>query len=244
MAATATTPIMAHMVIGYPSFEESRAIAEQYIASGMQILELQIPFSHPTADGTVLTEANRKAVRAGTTLEMSFDFLKDLRAKHPEQRMMAMTYLNKLFSYGIGPCCDRLQEAGVPYLIVPDLPADSPLAQAIHDHPYVQLVPVVSANTSEDRLRRLLERQPDYVYLMADYKITGSGFSINPKIAAVVGMIRRHSQAKVGLGFGISERAQVEAVLQIADFAIVGSAFTQAIDAGTLGQKLAELSLA
>ncbi len=234
-----TLPIMAHTVIGYPSYEESKAVIEQYIQSGMQILELQIPFSHPTADGTVLTDANRKAVQGGTTLQMSIDLLKELRAKHSQQEIMVMTYINKLFTYGLSKFCDDLQAAQIPYLILPDCPFDSPLAQQVHDHPYVQITPVVSANTSQKRLDMALSNHPDHIYLMADYKITGAGFSINPKVKEVVSYIRANSQAKIGLGFGISDKKQVEEVLQVVDYAIIGSAFTKAIDEGKLSEKLA-----
>lgn len=237
-----TIPIMAHMVIGYPSYQESRQLAEKYIKSGMEILELQIPFSHPTADGTVLTEANRKAVRGGTTLGMSIDFLKEVRTNHPQQCVMAMTYINKLFSYGIRKFCDDLQQAQTPYLIIPDLPFDSPLALEIHEHPYAQLIPVISANTSAKRLDQALANKPDYIYLMADYKITGSGFSIHPKIQQVIENIRKAGNTKVGLGFGISDKAQVAEVLKVADFAIIGSAFTKAIDSGEIDEKLASFA--
>lgn len=237
------TPIMAHMVIGYPTLEESRNIAELYIKKGMEILELQIPFSHPTADGTVLTDANRKAVEGGTTMAKSLQFLKELRAKHPNQIIMNMTYVNKLFAFGIKKFCDEMADLKIPYLIVPDLPFDSALTQAIHDHDYVQLVPVISANTSEERLGKILNMKPDYIYIMADYKITGSGFSINPKIQSQIDRIRAASKAKIGLGFGISEKAQVEEVLKIADFAIIGSALTKAVDEGTIEEKVDSLVL-
>jgi len=229
-----TTPIMAHLVIGYPSLEESRQVAELYANRGMEILELQIPFSHPTADGQVLTDANRKAVQAGATLEKSLDFLADVRQKHPDQVIMAMTYANKVFAFGMEKFCDELQARQIKYLIIPDMPFDSVLAKPIHAHPYVQIVPVLSANTSEARLKIALANHPDYIYIMADYKITGQGFSIHPKIQALVQQIKAQSNAKVGLGFGISEKQQVEAVLEIADFAIIGSALTRAMNEGRL----------
>lgn len=233
---------MAHMVIGYPSFEESKAIAKKYIESGMQILELQIPFSHPTADGAVLTDANRKAVKGGTTLEMSINFLKELKKEYPEQEIMAMTYINKLFTYGLRKFCDDLQAAGIKYIIIPDMPFDSPLAEEVNGHSYVQIVPVLSANTSQKRMDIALSQSPDHIYLMADYKITGAGFSINPKVQQVVDYIRANSAAKIGLGFGISDKSQVEEVLKVVDYAIIGSAFTKAIDEGKLEDKLASFA--
>ena len=149
-----------------------------------------------------------------------------------------MTYLNKLFSYGLSNFCDRLAALQIQYLIVPDLPFDSPLANDIHQHEYVKITPVISANTSEERLKIALANNPDYIYIMADYKITGSGFSINPKIKNVIDFVKAQSEAKIGLGFGISEKAQVEKVLEIADFAIIGSAFTKAVDEGVIEEKL------
>ena len=242
METETLVPIMAHMVIGYPSLEQSKEIAEKYIASGMEILELQIPFSHPTADGTVLTQANKKAVESGTTLEKSLDFLQEVRKKHPAQKIMAMTYINKLFSYGLGNFCDELKKSEIPYLIVPDLPFDSSIAQAIHEHDYVQLVPVLSANTSDQRLAEILKNNPDYVYIIADYKITGGTFSINPKVQKVIDFVKGNSETKVGLGFGISERKQVDLVLEIADFAIIGTALTRAVEDATIDEKLKELA--
>ncbi|MGB0524012.1 MAG: tryptophan synthase subunit alpha [Flammeovirgaceae bacterium] len=237
------TPIMAHMVIGYPSLAESRKIADLYIQKGMEILELQIPFSHPTADGTVLTDANRKAVERGTTMADSLQFLKEIRADYPQQIIMTMTYVNKLFTFGIEKFCDELAALKIPYVIIPDLPFDSPIAQPIHQHADVQMIPVISANTSGERLKQILALNSDYIYIMADYKITGSGFSINPKIQELISHIKANSKAKVGLGFGISEKAQVEEVLKIADFAIIGSALTKAVDAGNIAEKVDSLVL-
>ena len=61
-------PVMAHLVLGYPTLAESLRTAETYIRAGVQVLELQIPFSHPTADGPVITAACREAVRQGVTV--------------------------------------------------------------------------------------------------------------------------------------------------------------------------------
>lgn len=235
------TPIMAHMVIGYPTLEESRKVAELYIEKGMEVLELQIPFSHPTADGTVLTNANRKAVEGGTTMADSLAFLKDLREKYPDQVMIPMTYVNKLFTFGIEKFCNEMAALNISHVIIPDLPFDSSIAQPIHNHKSVQMTPVISANTAGTRLAQILALNPDYIYIMADYKITGSGFSIHPKIKALIEHVKANSKAKVGLGFGISEKSQVEEVLKIADFAIIGSALTKAVDAGTIEEKIASL---
>src|ERR1043166_7604234 len=104
---------MAHLVIGYPTLEESLRTAETYIHHQIEIVELQIPFSHPTADGSVITQANKTAIGQGVTVEDCFNFMEKLSEKFPEQKIMVMTYLNKLFSYGIEKFCSRLRKLNI-----------------------------------------------------------------------------------------------------------------------------------
>ncbi len=234
---------MAHTVIGYPSLEESQKIVDDFIKYKVEILELQIPFSHPTADGSVLTQANRIACRE-TSTQAALDFMKGIKDKHPEQTIMAMTYLNKVVAYGLNEFCDYLTKINAPYLIVPDLPFDSFVAQKIQKETSVNLVPVLSANISDKRLEKALENKPAYIYLMADFKITGSAFSINERIADLIQKIRvKCPNAKIGLGFGISNSEQVKIALELADFAIIGSAFARAVNEGNLEGLLQELSV-
>lgn len=231
---------MAHTVIGYPTIEKSRKIVDQYINANFEILELQIPFSHPTADGSILTQANQIAAEH-TSVNESFAFLKEVKVAYPKQEIMAMTYLNKVFAYGIKAFCDQLAAVNIAYLIVPDLPFDSPFANEIHQHSKVQLVPVLSANVGEKRLEKIMELKPDYLYVMADYKITGSSFSIHPKIKDLIARAKSLHPCKVGLGFGISTKEQVNTVLEVADFAIMGTALMRAVNENTITEKLLDL---
>lgn len=242
MNTRAQNALMAHHIIGYPDATRSAEIIESYISSGVEILELQIPFSHPTADGLTLTQANRQAVAAGIDTEFCFDYLDRLHHRHPDQKVMLMSYLNKLFANGLIDFIDRVEQAGIQHLIVPDLPLDSPPARQIAADGRVQLVPVLASNMSRDRLESALRNQPDYAYCLADFKTTGSSFSLRDDIAAFIASIRRESpQTRIGLGFGISEAAHVTAALKQADFAIVGSALKRAIDDDRVAEKLAEL---
>ena len=231
--------IMAHTVIAYPDLESTKVVCEKYIAAGMEILELQIPFSHPTADGSILTQANRLAAKEIST-SGALDFVEELKTQHPDQKVMLMSYVNKIFSFGIQNFISRMKKMKVPYLIIPDLPFDSPLAQKFHEDDYVQLIPVLSANTFSDRLKLAMSSKPDYVYLMADFKITGSQFSLHENIKNLIGKIKELHPAKVGLGFGISNAEQVNQCLEIADFSIIGSALTKACDEGRIDGILKE----
>ncbi|MCH8903654.1 MAG: tryptophan synthase subunit alpha [Bacteroidetes bacterium] len=235
-------PLMTHLIIGYPSLEESFNTAELYTQYQPEFLELQIPFSHPTADGSKITEANKIAIQKNaTTMDDSMNFIERFRKKYPDQKLMIMTYCNKIFRYGITEFCRQMDTMGIRYIIIPDLPVDSNIAAAIHDNKEIQLVPVIAPNIPEQRLNKILSFEPDYIYLMADYKITGSDFGIHEKLENVVGNIRKRSDARIGIGFGIGTGAQVKEILELGDFAIIGSELINAQIENRLEDKLREL---
>lgn len=233
-------PIMAHLVLGYPTLSESIRTAEAYIAAGVAILELQIPFSHPTADGPVITAACQRAVNdQRVSVTGCLAALRMLREKYPEQELMVMSYLNRIYAFGLKKFGLEMKALGIRRLIIPDLPVDAPpMPERWPDY----LVPVLAANISDDRLDRLLLRGFDFYYLMSDFKVTGSTFSLHPRLGQMIRRIRAaNPAARAGIGFGIETPEQVRAVLAVADYAIIGSALLRAQMAGKLPQYLDQL---
>ena len=90
---------MTHLVLGYPSFEDSFKIIEAMVAAGVDLMELQIPFSEPIADGPVILRANQKALADGATVRESLDLAKTV-VETFDIPFLIMTYYNILFKYG------------------------------------------------------------------------------------------------------------------------------------------------
>lgn len=224
---------MAHLVLGYPTLEESIHTAETYIAAGVAILELQVPFSHPTADGPVITAACRVATeQQGVTVAGCLAAIRQLRDRHPTQEMIVMSYLNRVYTFGFGSFRRELNALNIRHLIVPDLPTDAVLPgenRQTASPASGGLVPVLAGNIPEARLEKLLAAGHDFFYLMSDFKITGGTFSLHPRVEQLVARIRlANPAARVGIGFGIDTPAQAQAVLALADYAIIGSALIRA----------------
>jgi tryptophan synthase alpha chain len=235
-------PVMAHLVLGYPTLADSLRTAEAYIRAGVEILELQIPFSHPTADGPVITAACQEAVRQGVTVQDCIAAIRSLRAAHPAQEIMVMSYVNRIYAFGFQAFVREMAQVGVRYLIIPDLPVDAVLAAESVEHSAVKLVPVLAANVSDERLGKLLSMGFDFFYLMSDFKITGSGFGLHPRLQEMIAKIKSHApMARVGIGFGISTAEQARLVAEAADVAIIGSALIQASQEGRLENYLEQL---
>lgn len=233
---------MAHLVLGFPDLAESEATAARYVAAGVEILELQIPFSHPTADGPVITAACREAVenqKIGLTESLSA--ITRLRHLFPSAEIMVMSYLNPIYVYGLEAFATALTACGISRAIIPDLPVDSPEAEILRAGG-LRLTPVLAANISDERLAHITEMGFDFYYLMSDFSITGGRFSLHPRLKEHIARIRAQVKgARIGVGFGISTAEHVRTVIETADYAIVGSALIQAQLEGNLEQKLAEL---
>jgi tryptophan synthase alpha chain len=235
-------PIMAHLVLGYPTLTDSLDTAAQYADAGCAILELQIPFSHPTADGSVITAACREAVEnQHVSIADSLTAIRTVRERYPEQEIMVMSYINRIFTFGLNRFVQEMKALDIKHLIVPDLPVDADLAAQLRQHG-VQLVPVLAANVTDARLEQLLSEGFDFFYLMSDFKITGSTFSLNPRLAHVIEQIRAaQPSARIGIGFGISTPEQAAVAASASDYAIIGSALITARNEGQLGAYLEAL---
>ena len=90
--------IMTHLVLGYPSFETCYGLIETMARAGVDMIELQIPFSEPVADGPIIAMANQKALERGTTVKDCLDFAGSVAASF-DLPFLIMTYYNIMQTY-------------------------------------------------------------------------------------------------------------------------------------------------
>ena len=115
--------VMAHVVCGYPSFEANMQELEIMHEAGVDLVELQFPFSEPSADGPLFVHANEQSLKSGTTVDQCFDFMK-LVSERFSFKVLMMGYYNTVFKMGEEVFVQRLKEAGGVGYIVPDLPLE------------------------------------------------------------------------------------------------------------------------
>ncbi len=115
--------LMTHIVIGYPSFEDSFRIVAAMVAGGVDIMELQIPFSEPIADGPVILAANQSSLAQGATVQKCFEFVREVTRTF-DIPFLFMSYYNILFKYGLNRFIDTMAAYDLKGAIVPDLPPE------------------------------------------------------------------------------------------------------------------------
>jgi tryptophan synthase alpha chain len=222
--------LMAHAVVGYPDMGTSARILAAMAASGADIVEAQLPFSDPSADGKSIVEANYAALKSGSSTRDCLSLLEALRAK-TDAPILIMSYLNPLLAYGVDALVDRMSKAGLDGLIVPDYPDDEP-ELALAEKCAVSglaLVPLIAPTTSYERAQGLAAASSSpFLYIVMRLGVTGRKTELDAASLDRLASLKALTGKRIAAGFGIRERGQIEALEGAADCAIVGSALVDA----------------
>jgi tryptophan synthase alpha chain len=217
--------IMTHVVAGFPDLQTSLDIVEAMAAGGADLIEVQLPFSDPAADGPAITKANHRALEKGVRTEDGFTMINRL-GKILGVPLLLMTYANIAFRMGWQRFAVRVAGAGAAGMIIPDLPFDTQEgreAVAELSRRSVPLIPVLSPGMSELRLKEALRRASGFAYLTLRVGTTGTVGPTDPNGLAFITRVREATTLPLAAGFGISSPEQVEALQGLADIAVIGS---------------------
>jgi tryptophan synthase alpha chain len=225
--------IMAHMVAFYPDQARSREVAQGLADGGASYLELQFPFSDPTADGPDIQRACAAALEAGFTVDAGFELTAAICGS-VRVPVFLMSYANLLFSRGVKRFLADAASCGVRGVIVPDLPADydEGLFQEAAEAG-LAAVPVLSPSMRDARLARICSLQAEFLYVTLRTGTTGPLTEVDgPGREFLSRVAHGAATAKIFGGFGISSREQVRAIAALVHAVVVGSALVREVAAG------------
>ena len=219
--------IMTHLVASFPSWEASLEVGKGLVDGGAAYLEVQFPFSDPTADGPHIQVACDEALGAGFTQERGFALVEALRACTGVP-IAVMSYANPIFQNGVGRFVQRCRDAGADAIIAPDLPPDYDEGlYAAGKAAGVAVIPVVVPSTLPERLEMVVTGAgTDLVYAALRKGITGSYTEIGEDNLA---FLRRIGElgGKPMAGFGIRSHEQVAALTPHVAYVVVGTWFVE-----------------
>ena len=216
--------VMAHVVCGYPSFAANMEALEIMAEAGVDLVELQFPFSEPSADGPLFVKANEQSLKAGTTVDQCFEFMK-LASERFAFKILMMGYYNTAFKMGEDVFVKRIQEAGGVGYILPDLPVEeSDNLHRLSAEAGIEPIILMTPTSSEKRLAQLGAASRGMVYVVARRGVTGSKTNMGDDVTSLVARCRQHTSVPIGVGFGISSKADLDALRGSADLAIIGTA--------------------
>ena len=216
-----------YFTAGFPQLNDTRSIICELQSNGIDLIEIGIPFSDPMADGPTIQESGTIALRNGMSLHLLFDQLTDIR-KDVNIPLILMGYLNPVMQYGFENFCKKCAEIGIDGAIIPDLPFDDYIREykPLADKYNVKIVMLITPETSDERIRLIDENTNSFIYMVSSAATTGAQSSFDDKKQSYFKRINSMNLCNPRLiGFGISNKATLEAAQANSSGAIIGSKF-------------------
>ncbi len=221
--------LVAYITSSYPDNSFTIDLAHALSESGVDFLELGVPFSDPVADGPVIEEANLKALKNGFKIDDLFKVSKEIA---PAINTLWMGYFNPFYHKGLETFIGEATQSGVKGFIIPDLPfEEAAIYKPQIEKANLSLIDFIAPTDSPQRIKQIVTDAKLFIYLVAYAGITGSGKSENLK--AVIDNVKEHTKTPLYIGFGVNEKNAKEKA-QGVDGVIVGSEFVKVLLNNTL----------
>jgi len=216
-----------YFTAGYPELEDTVPIIQKLEKSGVDMVEIGLPFSDPLADGPVIQQSSTQALKNGMTSEKLFEQLKGIRpaVKIP---LIIMGYFNPILQFGVEAFCKRCSEVGIDGLIIPDLPVNvfhEKYQASFKKYGLINIF-LITPQTTEERIRYIDSISEGFIYMVSSASTTGAKKSFGePEQEYFKRIASMKLQSEQIIGFGISNKETFEQATKYAKGAIIGSAY-------------------
>ncbi|THU40689.1 tryptophan synthase subunit alpha [Niastella caeni] len=219
---------------GYPQLESTVPVMKALQDSGVDMIELGMPYSDPLADGPVIQASSTKALANGMTIATLFEQLRGFR-QQVYVPVILMGYMNPVMQYGFERFCQHAADAPIDGLILPDLPEYEfeteygPIMQRYG----LNFIFLVTPETSEERIRKLDSLSTGFLYAVSSSSTTGKDKDMNAVNNFLQRLQKMNLKNPVLVGFGIKDKPTFQQACQAANGAIIGTAFIKALEDAT-----------
>ncbi len=220
--------VMSHAVVGFPSLEENETAIAGLAAAGIKLIELQVPFSDPVADGHTLVNACYAALKKGGSVRATLDLAEKVCARHPEVTFVLMSYLNPIFRYGLEALFEKAAAVGFKGMIIPDWPVEEiepwlPKLDALGLSPILMVTP----NTAPARIEKICKASRGMIYVVSRMGVTGHETHWGEQFQNYISRIRQYTDLPLAVGFGVRTADDLNALAGKAEVAAFCSQYIE-----------------
>jgi tryptophan synthase alpha chain len=221
-----------YFTAGFPNLNGTIKIIRELEKNNVDLIEIGIPFSDPTADGPTIQHSSEVALKNGMSVKLLFEQLKEIRnsVKIP---LILMGYFNPVLQFGVENFCEKCNETGIDGTILPDLPPDEfeMHYKEIFTKNNLHNILLITPQTSEKRIRQIDDASGGFIYMVSSSSTTGAGKKVEDFHPDYFGRVQQMNLKNPRLiGFGISDNATFTNACKYANGAIIGSAFVKSFD--------------
>ncbi|MFT5250107.1 MAG: tryptophan synthase alpha chain [bacterium] len=223
---------------GYPSLNSTTTIINQLGKSGVDFIEVGIPFSDPLADGPIIQKSGSIALKNGMNLNLLFEQLESIKDTNTTPLIM-MGYWNSILQYGVRNFLESCQKVGISGAILPDLPMEIYVKNyktnfEKHDIPMVFLI---TPQTSEERIKQLDNISNSFIYAVSSSSTTGKKTGIEDSKEYLERIKNYQLKSPLITGFNIKNKKDFQFACKFTQGVVIGSAFIQSIKSETTLEK-------
>lgn len=221
--------LVVYLTAGDPDLPTTEALIHALATAGVDILEIGVPFSDPTADGPVIQAASLRAIQGGATLAGILEMIARIRPVC-DIPIVLFGYYNPVFIFGCEAFARSAEAAGVDGVLIVDLPPEEAAElRRSTDRAGIAFISLVAPTTSDARIRKISEKAQGFLYYISVTGVTGTAKPNVEDIRRDMARIRKACNLPVAVGFGISTPEQAAAIAPHADGVVVGSAMVKMI---------------
>lgn len=224
------TAFLGFVMAGDPDYDTALKIIQGLPESGVDILEIGMPFTDPMADGVTIQHAGQRALKAGQTLQKTLDLVADFRKTNTCTPVVLMGYYNPIYIYGVKPFLAACTSVGVDGVLVVDLPPEEDKELCIPAYKsQVNYIRLATPTTVEKRIKTVMYNASGFVYYVSMAGITGTKHIDVSAVKKSLKKLRPYTNLPIVVGFGVKTAQDVMALSKVADGVVVGSAIVNVI---------------
>ena len=229
-----------YIVAGDPDLETSLDLMHLSVDSGVDILEIGVPFTDPIAEGPTIQQAHDRSLENGTNLKKIVDLVGRFREKDTDTPIILMGYINNFLSYK--DLINRSHELGIDGVLVVDIPGELSLKDYGIDNHNLDIISLISPTTSKERITNIASNSSGFIYYVTLRGVTGSSNLDGDEIERNIQYIKSVSQTPVMSGFGIKNKDDAQLLSSFSDGIVIGSSIVELINKNSENKDFHEVS--
>jgi tryptophan synthase alpha chain len=211
-----------------------------FVDSGVDVIEIGVPFTDPIAEGPTIQRAHDRALKNDISLKMILNLVSDFRKKDTDTPIVLMGYLNTFISH-----IDLVQSSdggSIDSILVVDVPGELNLKNYGIDNPNINTISLISPTTKENRAEMIAKNSSGFIYYVNLRGVTGSSNLDLDEIKGNINKIKNYSDLPVMAGFGIKSTDDARTLAECSDGIVIGSSIVQMIDEESKSKEFGRIS--
>ena len=241
--------LVAYLVAGDPDIESTPQLMNLFVESGVDVLEIGVPFTDPIAEGPIIQKAHDRALEKNISLTAIFEMVQKFRETDDTTPIVLMGYLNTFLSHK--KIIEENKKDSVDSILVVDIPGELNLADYGIKNQNINTISLISPTTNKDRIKSIANNSTGFVYYVTLRGVTGASNLNIDEITENIEEIKKYASVPTLAGFGIKSPDDARLLSSCSDGVIIGSSIVQMIEESSqskefdrIGQYISELKQA